>query len=38
MDARDIRKRFGDKSIDIIQACDFIEHLEKEEELNGYKI
>jgi hypothetical protein len=31
MDARDILKRFGNKSIDIIQACDFIEHLEKKE-------
>lgn len=31
MDARDILKRFGEKSIDIIQACDFVEHLGKEE-------
>ena len=29
MDARDISKKFGRKSIDVIQACDFIEHLEK---------
>lgn len=31
MDARYISNMFGDKSIDIIQACDFIEHLDKKD-------
>ena len=33
MDARHILKKFGEKSIDIIQACDFLEHLSKEDGL-----
>lgn len=31
LDARDLLRKFGNKSIDIIQACDFIEHLSKED-------
>jgi hypothetical protein len=31
MDGKDILKRFGEKSIDVIQGCDFIEHITKEE-------
>jgi hypothetical protein len=31
MDARGLLSRLGPKSVDIVQACDFIEHLPKEE-------
>jgi hypothetical protein len=37
MDGRDILKKFGEKSVDIITAYDFIEHLNKEDGINWLK-
>ncbi len=37
MDGRDILERFGEKSVDIITAYDFIEHLNKEDGIQWLK-
>ena len=37
MDARQMSEKFQPKSLDVIQACDFIEHLSKEDGLKWLK-